>query len=503
MSRLLQADNKHTWYHTCDNAIYFTSYINPDTMEDDIAVIGVGLRFPGDADSPEGLWRVLEGGESQWSEFPKDRLNIEGYFHPGGDRQGSISFKGAHFLKNDVSTFDAPFFSVSVDDARAIDPQQRLLLEVSYEALESAGIRKEDVEGSDTAVYVGSFVKDYEQICLRDPDWQPQYAATGNGIAIMANRISYAFNFHGPSMTIDTGCSGSLVAIHLAAKSLRNGECSLALAAGAGLILTPNTIMPMTALNFLSPDGKCFTFDGRANGYGRGEGVGVVVLKRLSDALRDNDTIRAVIRGTRVNQDGRTPGITLPSKEAQVDNIRSLYTSVGLSFDQTAYVECHGTGTQAGDWRELKAVSETLARDRPIDRPIVVGSLKPNIGHLEGAAGVAGLIKGVLVLEHGKIPPNINFEHGNPSINFHEWKVKVPTRLMDWPLPGIRRVSVNCFGFGGTNAHVILEEAQGYLEAHGLTENSALTSVNHDQPHGVKCQATPESFVSRRMRRRE
>ncbi|CAI6093931.1 unnamed protein product [Clonostachys chloroleuca] len=463
-------------------------------MEDDIAVIGVGLRFPGDADSPEGLWRVLEGGESQWSEFPKDRLNIEGYFHPGGDRQGSISFKGAHFLKNDVSTFDAPFFSVSVDDARAIDPQQRLLLEVSYEALESAGIRKEDVEGSDTAVYVGSFVKDYEQICLRDPDWQPQYAATGNGIAIMANRISYAFNFHGPSMTIDTGCSGSLVAIHLAAKSLRNGECSLALAAGAGLILTPNTIMPMTALNFLSPDGKCFTFDGRANGYGRGEGVGVVVLKRLSDALRDNDTIRAVIRGTRVNQDGRTPGITLPSKEAQVDNIRSLYTSVGLSFDQTAYVECHGTGTQAGDWRELKAVSETLARDRPIDQPIVVGSLKPNIGHLEGAAGVAGLIKGVLVLEHGKIPPNINFEHGNPSINFHEWKVKVPTRLMDWPLPGIRRVSVNCFGFGGTNAHVILEEAQGYLEAHGLTENSALTSVNHDQPHGVKCQATPRIF---------
>jgi acyl transferase domain-containing protein len=275
---------------------------------DDIAIVGVGLRFPGNATSPEELWKVLERGESQWSEFPKDRLNIDGYFHPSGDRQGSISFKGAHFLKSNVATFDAPFFSVAADDAKAIDPQQRILLEASYEALENAGIRKEDIEGSDTAVYVGSFVKDYEQICLRDPDWQPQYAATGNGIAIMANRISYAFNFHGPSMTIDTGCSGSLVAVHLAAQSLRNGESSLAIAAGAGMILTPNTIMPMTALNFLSPDGKCFTFDARANGYGRGEGIGVAVLKRLSDAIRDNDTIRAVIRGSRVNQDGRTTG---------------------------------------------------------------------------------------------------------------------------------------------------------------------------------------------------
>ncbi|UPK91919.1 hypothetical protein LCI18_002854 [Fusarium solani-melongenae] len=438
---------------------------------DDIAVVGIGLRFPGDASSPEELWKVLERGESQWSEFPKDRLNIDGYYHPGGDRQGSISFRGAHFLKGDFAAFDASFFSVAAEDAKAIDPQQRILLEASYEALENAGIRKEDIDGSDTAVYVGSFVKDYEQVCLRDPDWQPQYAATGNGIAIMANRISYYFNLHGPSMTIDTGCSGSLVSVHLAAQSLRSRESSLAIAAGAGMILTPNTMMPMTALNFLSPDGKCFTFDARANGYGRGEGIGVVVLKRLQDAIRDNDTIRAVIRATRVNQDGHTTGITLPSKEAQVENITSIYESAGLDFNQTAYVECHGTGTQAGDWRELKAISESLASIRTVSNPIIVGSVKPNIGHLEGAAGVAGLIKGVLTLEHGKIPPNVNFENGNPNIDFQTWKVKVPTEMMEWPLPGLRRVSVNCFGFGGTNAHVIMDEAPKYMSTRGLKGN--------------------------------
>ncbi|ODA83334.1 hypothetical protein RJ55_01847 [Drechmeria coniospora] len=445
---------------------------------DEVAVVGLGLRFPGDATSPEDLWKVLERGESQWSEFPKDRLNIDGYFHPSGDRQGSISFRGAHFLKGDVAAFDAPFFSIAAEDAKAIDPQQRMLLEVCYEALENAGLRKEDLDGSNTSVYVGSFVKDYEQICLRDPDWQPRYAATGNGIAIMANRISHFFNFHGPSMTIDTGCSGSLVSVHLAAQSLRSGESSLAIAAGSGMILTPNTIMPMTALNFLSPDGKCFTFDSRANGYGRGEGIGVVVMKRLADALRDKDTIRAIIRGSAVNQDGRTPGITLPSKEAQVSNIRSVYTSAGLDYSQTAYVECHGTGTQAGDWRELKAISETLGSGHLTVNPIVVGSVKPNIGHLEGAAGIAGMIKAVLVLEHGKIPPNINFEKGNPDIDFENWKIKVPTEVMDWPLDGRRRVSVNCFGFGGTNAHVIMDEVPDYLSCLGLSGNhNSLDSV--------------------------
>ncbi|TQN73231.1 Highly reducing polyketide synthase SAT13 [Colletotrichum shisoi] len=473
---------------------------------EDIAIIGMACRFPGNATSPEKLWEMMAQKESAWSEFPEDRLNIDGYYHPSGDRQGSISFRGAHFLKDDIAAFDASFFSVMAEDAKAIDPQQRFLLEVSYEALEngklphtSSGLRMEDLRGSLTAVYVGSFVKDYEQICLRDMDWQPQYAATGTGNAIMSNRVSYTYDFKGPSMTIDTGCSGSLVAVHLAAQALRAGDGSIALAAGAGLIFTPNTMMPMTALNFLSPDGKCFAFDSRANGYGRGEGIGFVVLKKISDAVRDNDTIRAVIRGTHVNQDGLTTGITLPSKEAQVANIRSLYSKHNLDMKQTAFVECHGTGTQAGDFRELKAISETFGDARTTENPVFVGSVKTNIGHLEGAAGVAGLIKGVLTTEKGRIPPNINFEHGNPEIDFKNWKVKVPTDLTEWPVNGPRRTSVNCFGFGGTNAHAVLDEPAAYLAERGILanhnsvhDNNIQALQNEDASEGY---ATPKLFV--------
>ncbi|KAK1238577.1 hypothetical protein MKX07_004153 [Trichoderma sp. CBMAI-0711] len=460
---------------------------------EDIAIIGLALRFPGDATSPQKLWDVLERKESQWSEFPKDRLNIDGYYHPSNDRLGSLSFRGGHFLKDDISAFDAPFFSIPTEEANAVDPQQRMLLEISYEALENAGIRKEDIDGSDSAVYVGSFVKDYEYISLRDQDWGPKYAATGNGIAIMSNRISYFYNLHGPSMTVDTGCSSSLVAVHLAAQSLRNGEASLALAAGTGMILSPETMLPMTALNFLSPDGKCFTFDSRANGYGRGEGIGVVVMKRLSDAIRDNDTIHAVLRASCVNQDGRTKGITFPSGDAQVSNIRAVYDSAGLDFAQTGYIECHGTGTQAGDWQELQAISQTIASARTVDNPVMVGSVKTNIGHLEGAAGIAGLIKGVLALERGRVPPNINFIKGNPKIDFENWKVKVPTEVMDWPIPGIRRVSVNSFGFGGTNAHVVVDEAPGYLATKGLNASHSSTDIVPSQIDAALAKGTPEA----------
>ncbi|KAL7808235.1 polyketide synthase [Trichoderma gracile] len=460
---------------------------------EDIAIVGLALRFPGDATSPQKLWGVLERKESQWSEFPKNRLNIDGYYHPSNDRLGSLSFRGGHFLKDDISAFDAPFFSIPTEEANAVDPQQRMLLEISYEALENAGIRKEDIDGSDAAVYVGSFVKDYEYISLRDQDWGPKYAATGNGIAIMSNRISYFYNLHGPSMTVDTGCSSSLVAVHLAAQSLRNGEASLALAAGTGMILSPETMLPMTALNFLSPDGKCFTFDSRANGYGRGEGIGVVVMKRLSDAIRDNDTIHAVLRASCVNQDGRTKGITFPSGDAQVSNIRAVYDSAGLDFAQTGYIECHGTGTQAGDWQELQAISQTIASARTVDNPVMVGSVKTNIGHLEGAAGIAGLIKGVLALERGRVPPNINFIKGNPKIDFENWKVKVPTEVMDWPIPGIRRVSVNSFGFGGTNAHVVVDEAPGYLATKGLNASHSSTDIVPSRINAAVAEENPEA----------
>ncbi|KAH8662215.1 hypothetical protein BX600DRAFT_414262 [Xylariales sp. PMI_506] len=444
-----------------------------------IAVVGLGCRFPGDATSPEALWDMITNGQSAWSEFPEDRVNISSYFHPSGNRQGSICFRGAHFLKQNVAAFDTAFFSISAEEAKAMDPQQRMLLEVAVEALDNAGVDRNALRKSETGVWIGSFVKDYEQIVLRDPDNSPTYGATGNGIAIMSNRISYFLDINGPSMTIDTGCSASLVCVHNACQSLRDGEIDMALAGGAGLILTPNTMMPMTALNFLSPDGKCYTFDSRANGYGRGEGVGIVIMKRLTDAIRDNDNIRAIIRGSRVNQDGRTPGITLPSAEAQIRNIRATYKRAGLETDKTAFVECHGTGTQAGDSRELKAVSTGLCQERAVDNPMYVGSVKTNIGHLEGCAGIAGLIKGVLTVERGVIPKHINFEApGNPNINFEDLKVKVPLKNTPWPVAGLRRASVNCFGFGGTNAHVILDDAAHYLAERRLTAHHSTTIVD-------------------------
>ncbi|KAI1865108.1 hypothetical protein JX265_008155 [Neoarthrinium moseri] len=435
-----------------------------DGMEP-IAIVGLGCRFPGDAITPQAYWDMMTRG---------------------------ICIRGAHFLKQDVAAFDNSFFSIQAEEAKAVDPQQRMLLEVTVEALDSSGIDRAALRKSETGVWIGSFVKDYEQIALRDPDNAPLYGATGNGIAIMSNRISYFLDINGPSMTIDTGCSASLVCVHNACQSLRTGEVDVGLAGGAGLILTPNTMMPMTALNFLSPDGKSYTFDARANGYGRGEGVGIVVLKRLSDAIRDNDNIRGVIRGSRVNQDGRTPG----NAEAQISNINSLYQRAGLGVDKTAFVECHGTGTQAGDWRELKAVSTSLCRQRSVDKPIYVGSVKPNIGHLEGCAGVAGLIKGVLSIEKGIIPKQINFESANPDIDFVACKVKVPIENTPWPVRGLRRASVNCFGFGGTNAHVILDDTAHYLAERGLSahHNSAILDDIRDPsiPYGQ----IPEAIMS-------
>ncbi|KAK0749364.1 hypothetical protein B0T18DRAFT_427495 [Schizothecium vesticola] len=460
-----------------------------------IAIVGVGCRFPGGASSPERLWEVLSNGQSAWSEFPPDRMNINGFYHPSPERSDGFNFKGAHFINGDVAAFDANFFGVAKTEADAIDPQQRILLEVAYEAAENAGIPMEALQGSRTCVFVGSFVKDYEQISMRDSQTTAPDCATGNGIAIMANRISYFFDLQGTSQTIDTGCSASLVCVHQAVNDLRSGKSDLGFAGGAGLILTPSTIMPMTSLGFLSADGKCFTFDSRANGYGRGEGVGIVVLKRLSDAIRDNDTIRAVIRGTASNQDGHTAGITVPNPDAQVRCINAAYRDAGLDKDETAYVECHGTGTKVGDWRELKAISSALCDARPGEKAMYVGSVKPNIGHLEGSAGVAGLIKAVLIAEKGQIPPHINFENWNPDIKHDEWRVDIARELMAFPAEGLRRISVNCFGFGGTNAHGVMDDARGYLRQRGLTaHHNTVDPLDSNLSHsGDSGSATPTS----------
>ncbi|TLD22152.1 hypothetical protein PspLS_07799 [Pyricularia sp. CBS 133598] len=459
-----------------------------------IAVVGLACRFPGGATDISGLWQMMEDGNSAWTKIPESRMNVRGYYHPDPSRQGSFHFRGAYFLQNDLAEFDAGFFSISPNEAIAMDPQQRMLLEVTYEAMETAGIPKEKIDGTDATVWIGSFVKDYEQLCLRDQDQTPQYAATGNGIAILGNRISHCYNLAGTSQTMDTGCSASLVSIHQACQSLLSGECSTAIAGGVGLILTPNTILPMTSVGFLSSDGKCFAFDSRANGYGRGEGAGIVILRRLEDAVANNDVIRGVIRSTASNQDGRTPGITMPSQERQMGNILQAYRKAGLDTDRTEFVECHGTGTKAGDVRELEAIYRAISANRGVDNPVIVGSIKTNIGHLEGAAGVAGVIKAVLATEKGFIPKHLNFVEPNPKIDFEGWRVKVPTELTPWPVSGLRRASVNCFGFGGTNAHAIIEDA-----AHHLSEaNLAGFHASHLFPGDSLLQpaeADPQSFA--------
>ncbi|KAH9897328.1 putative polyketide synthase [Xylariomycetidae sp. FL2044] len=432
-----------------------------DTMP--IAIVGMSCRFPGDATNPSKLWDMLCEGRSAWSSIPKEKFNAEAFFHPDPERNGAINVEGGHFLKEDIGRFDASFFNISPNEAKAIDPQQRLQLESAYEALENAGIPLEKVAGSNTSVYVGVFGKDYAEMLSRDPENAPVYTATGNGFAILSNRISYFFDLKGPSVTLDTACSASLTALHLACQSLRTGESKMAIVGGTNMIHSPDMMVCMSLLRFFSQEGRCYSFDHRACGYSRGEGVATVILKPLDAALRDGDPIRAVIRNSVVNQDGRTQGITLPSRQAQEVLIRSAYDSAGIDPATTGYFEAHGTGTAAGDPLEAGAIATVLGAGRPADDPIIIGSIKTNIGHLEGASGIAGLIKAALIVEHGVIPPNLNFEAPNEKIPMDDWNLRIPLECKKWPKEGLRRASVNSFGYGGTNAHVILDDAEHFL----------------------------------------
>ncbi|EHK97083.1 putative Lovastatin nonaketide synthase [Glarea lozoyensis 74030] len=421
-----------------------------DNMKSEpIAIIGMSCRFPGDADTPQGFWDLLSRGESAWGKVPKDRFNVDNYYHPSPERAGAITATSGFFVKEDVSKYDASFFSMTSAEAAGTDPQQRILLEVTYEAFENAGISLKAIAGTASSC-----------------------------------------DLRGPSMTIDTACSSSLVALHLAVQSLRSRESKVAVVGGANLIIQPELSRGLTALHFVSPDGKCHTFDERANGYGRGEGTGVLILKPLSDALRDNDTIRAIIRGSGLNQDGHTPGITMPSRDAQSELIRSTYAAAGLDFDQTAYFEAHGTGTSIGDPIELAAISSSLTENRDPANPLHVGSVKTNLGHLEPSAGVAGIIKTVLALENGKIPKVVGLEKLNPNLDLDNWHLKLNTELVDWPVAGIRRASVNSFGYGGANAHVILDDALHFLEQYKLGGNHTTF------PDGVSENDSSDSGIS-------
>jgi acyl transferase domain-containing protein len=348
---------------------------------------------------------------------------------------------------------------------------QRLLLEVTYEALENSGTTLSKVSGTRTSCFVGCFTKDYEEMQRRDMETAPKYQSTGASPTMLSNRLSYYFNLKGPSVTLDTACSSGLVAVHLACQSLQAGESSMAIVGGSNLILSPDIQIEMSDMHFLSPDSISYAFDERANGYARGEGIGVIILKPLDLALEDKDPIRAVIRGTAASSDGKTSGITLPSKDAQIELIRSAYRAAGCDTSLTGYFEAHGTGTAAGDPIEAGAIGEVFAPHRPIAAngeriPLIIGSLKTNIGHLEGASGVAGLIKAVLTVEKGIIAPNVWFKKGNPRINFEAWRLQVPTEVQTWPWKGLRRASVNSFGYGGTNAHIVIDDGHDYSQQH-------------------------------------
>src|SRR6185295_1203699 len=375
-----------------------------------LAIVGIGCRLPGGADSSESLWNLLCSETDATGDVPETRWNADRYHDSNPSKVGKIVTRRGGFL-SEIDQFDAQFFGMSPREAHSLDPQQRLLLRTTWEALEDGGMSAESLAGTEVGVFVGGFTLDYQ--LLQNQGRTSRYrlkthSATGMMMTMLANRISHAFDFRGPSMTIDTACSGSLVAVHLAAQSIWHGESDLAIAGGVNIMIGPNTAIAESKSGFLSPEGRSKAFDDSADGYARGEGGAVVVIKPLDKAVDDGDEIYAQILGTAVSQDGHTDGITVPREEAQEAAIRAALRRAGVRPTEVGYVEAHGTGTPLGDPIEMRALSSALTLDRTSANPLLIGSVKTNIGHLEAGAGVAGLIKGALVAKHGYIPANLH-----------------------------------------------------------------------------------------------
>ncbi|KAL4931816.1 type I polyketide synthase [Aspergillus undulatus] len=453
-----------------------------------LAVVGLALRYPGDAVSPESFWQMLMERRCASSRYPADRLNIDAHYNPTGNRQDTLFIDGGHFLTGDMGAFDPAFFSLTAAEAEGMDPQQRMALELSYQALENAGIPMNKASGSKTCVFTGCCASDYGALYAKDPQFAGKYVGYAQAMSMVANRISWFFNLQGPSANVDTACSSSLVALDLACQSIWAGVSSMGLAVGVNLILAREWTNGLDNLGFFSKDNRCFSFDDKANGYSRGEGLGAVVIKPLENAVRDGDSIRAVIRSTLSNQDGHTPGITLPSREAQRKLIEEAYRHAGLSPSLTRYFEAHGTGTAVGDPTETRAIGAVFRKHRSTEDPLYIGSVKSNIGHLEGGSGIAGVIKVILSLENGVIPPVSDYYKSlNPRIDAEHLHLQVVSNPATWP-PGLRRASVNSFGFGGANSQVILEDAHHSLRDAGLEGNHSTTVTPSpvDDP-GMKC----------------
>ena len=428
------------------------------SLDEPIAVIGLGCRFPGGIAGPESLWRFVVDGRSSVGEVPPDRWSLFDDGSPEAAAALSGTTRWGSFLA-DVDAFDAEFFEISPREAVKMDPQQRLLLEVAWEALEHAGIAADSLRHTQTGVFAGACLGEYGYLASTDLSQVDAWSGTGGALSIIANRVSYFFDLRGPSVTVDTACSSSLVAVHLACQSLRTGDSNLALAAGVNLLLSPAVTRSFDQANAMSPTGRCHAFDAAADGFVRGEGCGVAVLKRLSDALRDGDRVLAVVRGSAVNQDGRSNGLMAPNPAAQMAVLRAAYAHAGIAPRDVDYVEAHGTGTLLGDPIEARALGTVLGRGRPETSPLLIGAVKSNLGHLEAAAGIAGFCKAVLAVQRGHIPANVCFENPNPHIPFADLRLKVVAEPTDWPSMGRpRRAGVSSFGFGGTNAHVVLEQ---------------------------------------------
>ncbi|RFU79284.1 polyketide synthase [Trichoderma arundinaceum] len=423
--------------------------------DEPIAIIGAACRFSGTASNEDGLWQLLSTGRTSWASNARNRFKMESFWHPQAHLPGSTNARGVHLLHQDPAVFDSDFFGISGVEAKAVDPQQRLMLEVAYETFENAGIPLERLEGSNTGVYCAVSYTDYDQILGRDPEASPMYRFTGTGPSLTSSRVSYAFDLHGPSKSVDTACSSALVAVHDAIHALRAGDADQILVGGSNLILDPDKMSIISSMQFLSPDGRCYSFDSRASGYARGEGVVAILLKPLSAALRDGDTIRSVIRGSAVVSDGKTPGITMPSPTSQFAAIQRAYKTAGLDPKETVYVEAHGTGTNAGDNCEATAFSRAFCPDRP-DK-LLIGSVKSNLGHTECVSGLAGLVKVLLMLERGGIVPTPTHVVANPRLDLEGRGLEVPVKFQQWPEGLLRRASINGSGYGGTNTHVILE----------------------------------------------
>ncbi|KAH6646092.1 fatty acid synthase S-acetyltransferase [Truncatella angustata] len=445
-----------------------------------IAIVGLSFKLPGDVTDEGALWQMLVDRRNAMTEWPANRIAIDAFFDKTSEARNRLQSRGGHFVSDDPASFDAPFFSITAKDAASMDPQQRWALECSFHAFENAGMPVESLKGSRMAVFGSSMSDDYSRMLSRDPDTFPRTAITGIQSAMLSNRVSWYYGLTGPSMTVDTACSSAMVSLDLACQSLRSREATSALVFGSNWMLAPDNSLMLANMGFTSPDSVCWSFDSRANGYGRGEGVIALVLKPLSAAIEDGDMIRAVIRSSGSNQDGHTPGLTQPSLDAQESLIRHVYEKANLDYDSTRYVEAHGTGTPVGDPIEMEAIGKVFRKFRSTEEPLYVGSIKSNIGHLEAGSGLAGILKAIMILEKGVIPPNALFENINPKIDTAFLRTQVPTGSISWPACGLRRVSVNSFGFGGTNAHVVLDSASHYLRSQGLVGHHRCTTLSTD-----------------------